>query len=155
MNLKPLLIILTLSAFVPACQPTKNVLSASEAADQKPNTNLVETYWKLIELNGKPIGPSGNGQREAHLILKTADTRVQGNSGCNSFGGTYQLPGANQVSLSRMAATKMACMNGMETEDALFTAFEQVSTYAIRRDTLLLNSPQTAPLARFVAVTLR
>ena len=44
-------------------------------AEKKSNAELVETYWKLTELMGKPVAfPPGT--REMHIILKKQDTGI-------------------------------------------------------------------------------
>lgn len=122
---------------------------------RKASSDIVEKYWKLIEINGRPVPPPANTQREAHMILKAADQRIQGSSGCNTFSGTYEVMADNRIQIGRVAATKMACMNGMETEDALFKVFEQADGYAVQQDTLSLTQARMTPLARFVVVYLR
>ena len=72
--------------------PTLEPVPASSDAGAKPggsmNTNpnvpLLNTYWRLSELNGGPVRP-GEG-RELHMILKSTD-QVSGYAGCNQFHG--------------------------------------------------------------------
>ncbi|RYF84529.1 MAG: META domain-containing protein, partial [Chitinophagaceae bacterium] len=68
-----------------ACNSSKTATGAAGTGQ------LTETYWKLTELNGKPIGEANADRREVYLILRTAESRVQGNAGCNGYGGTYSL----------------------------------------------------------------
>src|SRR3546814_20818179 len=49
---------------------------------------VTEKYWKLVELNGRPV-PSL--EREPHLILKAEGGQVNGFGGCNSFSGGYEI----------------------------------------------------------------
>lgn len=121
---------------------------------KKETSGIAEKYWKLTELNGKKVRPSANSKREAHLILKAAGHRLTGNTGCNSFTGSYALMSGNRIRISKVAATKMACIN-METEDQLFKVFEITDNYTVKGDTLWLNKARMAPLARFEVVYLR
>ena len=68
---------------------TGRVTPAGALADNyvltESTSGIIEKYWKLVELNGKPVPPL---QREPFLILKT-DGRVAGFGGCNNFTGSY------------------------------------------------------------------
>jgi heat shock protein HslJ len=116
----------------------------------KVDKNLVEKYWKLTELLGKPVS-SPEGGKEAHLILKEEGNRVQGNAGCNSFNGTYTLKPDNWICFSKMASTQMMCMN-MDTETEMHQVFEMTDHYMVESDTLTLSDAEMTPLARFVVV---
>lgn len=114
---------------------------------------ITEKYWKLIELNGKAVKVTPGQQREAYMILKDQENRVNGNGGCNSFFGTYELNG-NSIRFKGIGATRMACQD-METETELFQILEQVDNFTLKDDTLSLNKGRMAPLAKFEVVWLR
>lgn len=121
------------------------------------NDVITEKYWKLIEINGKPIErPESNTGKEPYMILKMEDSKVIGSGGCNSFTGSYQMDKPHQIKFSKMAATMMACMD-MEVEQQMFKMFEMVDNYTISADGkyLSLNRARMAPLARFEVVYLR
>jgi copper homeostasis protein (lipoprotein) len=106
--------------------------------------SIREKYWKLVELNGKPVK---GGQKEPHLILK--GDRVTGNGGCNGFGGSYELDESTlRISFSQVAATQMACMDA-EYESEFFRVLGMVDNYSTDGKTLSLNKARMAPLARF------
>jgi len=119
----------------------------------KVDTDLVEKYWKLTELFGQPVN-TPEGGKEAHMILKVEENRVNGNAGCNSFNGTYTLKPGNRISFSKMVSTLMMCTN-METETKFHQVLETADNYVVNKDTLVLNKARMAPLARFEAVYLR
>lgn len=112
---------------------------------------ITDKYWKLIELNGQPVTASESTRKEAHIMFSTEDNRVYGNGGCNSFNGTYEMPGMNRIRFSKMASTLMACPN-MEAEDQFIKVLEMVDNYTVNGDNLSLNKAKMAPLARFEAV---
>jgi len=113
---------------------------------------IVEKYWKLVELNGKPV-PSL--EREPHMILK-ADGRVNGFGGCNAFTGDYKLDAsASRLGFGQIASTMMACAAGMDVEQAFHEALRRVDSYMLDGDRLMLARARMAPLARFEAVHLR
>ena len=114
---------------------------------------VTEKYWKLVELNGRPVPAL---EREPHLILKAEGGRVNGFGGCNSFTGTYELnEAASRIRFGKLAATMMACASGMEVEEAFHQVLRSVDNYSLNGDRLTLNRARMAPLARFGAVYLR
>lgn len=119
----------------------------------KVDEGLVEKYWKLTELFGESVVTPENG-KEAHMILSVDGNRVHGNSGCNTFSGTYELKPGNRIAFSKMASTMMMCIN-MDTETKMHQVFETADNYVLNGDSLVLNKARMAPLARFAAVYLR
>lgn len=120
-----------------------------------PAASLTETCWKLVELGGHQVGahPGGKG-REAHMILKSAASRVEGSGGCNRFFGSYELKPGNRIRFSGLGSSMMACP-GMESESAFFRALETADSYALDGNRLQLHKARMAPLARFEAVYLK
>jgi heat shock protein HslJ len=82
------LYLITISFAMAACHSSKNTSGS--------NPGLKETYWKLTELMGKPV-PTMESNKEMHMILKNEDNRIQGNAGCNTFTGSYELKEANRI----------------------------------------------------------
>jgi len=118
---------------------------------------ITEKYWKLIELRGKPVVLDESVNREPFFILKTEDRRVNGNTGCNTLMGTYEIdPAAKRIKFSQMATSMMMCLN-MEIENEMKKVFEMTDNYALSPDGkyLSLNRARMAPLARFEVVYLR
>ena len=114
---------------------------------------LTERYWKLVELNGKPVPAL---QREPYMILKAEGTRVNGFGGCNGFSGSYELDeAASRIRFGQVASTMMACTSGMDVEGAFHQVLRTVDNYSLNGDRLTLNRARMAPLARFEAVYLR
>ena len=114
--------------------------------------NLVEKYWKLTELYGESVNTSEGG-REAHIIFKKEENRITGNSGCNTFNGTFTLKPGSRISFSKTMSTMMMCTN-METEMKMYQVLEAADNYIVNGDKLVLNKARMAPLARFEAVYL-
>lgn len=118
---------------------------------QKETNPIIEKYWKLVELNGKPVSPVAEGQREPYLTLKVLNKGVIGNGGCNGFGATYELLPGNRIRFFQILSTMMACPN-LNDEQELFKVLETADNYSYYNDTMTLNKAKMAPLARFVAV---
>ena len=67
-------------------------------------SEITEKYWKLIEINGQKVTAENATAKEPHLILKSEENRVNGNGGCNSFFGTYELQtNTNRISFSKIS----------------------------------------------------
>lgn len=128
--------------------------TSTKKSQTTPDASLAETYWKLVEVQGKQVQPPEANRREAHMILKTGNGRVNGYSGCNVFNGSYTVNDPNRISFSKIATTQMAC-NDMDTESAFLNVLEMVDGYYIKGDTLQLIKARMAPLAIFRAVYLR
>jgi len=124
------------------------VLTTTAATAQSGPKPLTGTYWKADELAGKPV-PSQAGAREVHLQFQV-EGRVSGFDGCNRMTGPYTLSGDN-LTFGRMAATRMACMNTSETEQAFRAALEHTSRFRIDADKLELFDDGGVQLALFEA----
>lgn len=143
-----------LSILLFSCNTTKNVNPNTTISQKKPS-GIVEKYWKLIEINGQKVTAENFTSKEPHLILKSEENRVNGNGGCNSFFGTYEMQAnANRISFSKIGSTRMACMEPNVEADFL-NVLETVDNYTVKNDTLQLNKARMAPLAKFVAVYLK
>jgi len=82
-------------------------LILSACASQATSASLPGTSWKLVS-----YGPAGN-QTPAASGVDTSldfgtDGTVNGNLGCNSFGGNYQVRDGNIV-FTMLISTMMAC----------------------------------------------
>jgi copper homeostasis protein (lipoprotein) len=110
---------------------------------------LENTYWKLTRLGNAAI-IVGEQQREPHLVLRSQDRRLGGSGGCNRLLGSYALDG-DTLTFGQMATTKMACAQGMDTEQAFLDALTQVKTWKIVGEHLELFDADGNLLARFEA----
>lgn len=122
--------------------------NASKYAYGKVNTDLVEKYWKLTEINGAAI-PEGKLTADAFMTFRTQGSRVNGNSGCNNFFGGYEVNG-NELKFSQLGSTMMMCPD-MEVENQMKTVFEKTNRFAIDGETLTLSHGDEV-LAKFVTV---
>lgn len=137
-----------------SCSSTKNSEKTTEKTPPKAGADIVEKYWKLIEINGHKEGQTVDGAKEAHMILSVKDNRVHGNGGCNSYSGTYEISEGNRIRFSQIASTKMACLHHHH-EDEFFRILGEVDNYTLQDEILSLNKARMAPLARLQAVYLK
>jgi putative lipoprotein len=113
-----------------------------------PRAVLENTYWKLVEINGRPAQVLP-GEREAHILLLSG--RASGSSGCNKLMGGYALAGPGVLRIGPLASTRMACPpDMMAQETALLDAFERATAYRIEGEALALLQGD-AVLARFAS----
>ncbi|MBO9635827.1 MAG: META domain-containing protein, partial [Chitinophagaceae bacterium] len=138
----------TTAAATPAAAPATTQLGTTDS------TGLKERYWKLIELNGKPVKADSTFMKEPHVIFKQEKNEVHGNGGCNGFGGEYELKSPNRIKIERLVSTQMACP-ALDIENRFTKVLTTADNYYVNGDTLILNKARMAPLARFVAVVMK
>jgi heat shock protein HslJ len=90
---------------------------------------LRNTYWKLTHLGDTPVKTAAR-QREPYLIFAAHEQRVSGSGGCNRVMGGFELHG-DTLRLSRMAVTRMACLDGMEQEQRFLKSLGDMERYRI------------------------
>lgn len=110
---------------------------------------LENTYWKLVRLGNAPVTVADT-RREPHLRLVPEGMRVQGFGGCNRFFGGYELKGQN-LRFNKMGMTRIACIDGMDQEQAFLKALEATVRWNILGEHLELYGSGGELLARFEA----
>lgn len=120
---------------------------AGRAPVYSPENSLVDTYWRLVELNGKPA-PLGSGGKEPHLVLQPDKPIARGFGGCNRFSAGYELDG-ERLGFHRIVATRMACAEGMDLEAEYLAALARVATWSRDGERLILRDADGTVLARF------
>lgn len=128
------------------------LLVGCASAERTVDEPLVNTYWKLTHLSDAPITVVER-QREAHFVLHTDDQRVMGSTGCNRMTGRYRLEG-DSLSFEQLASTRMACADGMQTEQAFQNALGRVAEWRVQGQRLTLLDAAGEVMARLEAVHL-
>jgi putative lipoprotein len=118
----------------------------------KPDASLINTYWKPVELRGRPV-TTGAGQRELHMVLTGRNNRVRGFSGCNRFLGHYAVSN-DQLYFNQLASTQMMCFEAMEQEQQFLEALGSATRFEIKGDVLMLYTTDGPEILRFEAVYL-
>lgn len=144
-TINTLLVLFVLSVLT-QCKSTQSPASST--------ASLVNTYWRLAEMNGEPVQTPAN-VREAHIILIQEDqeNHVKGFAGCNTIGGSFKQDG-NSLSFSAFSTKMMCPENQMKVEDFLLKALSTTDNYEINGETLSLLQGETT-LAIFQAVYLK
>jgi heat shock protein HslJ len=130
-------------AFLASCHTAKKSATGS--------ASIVGKYWKLVELNGVTVQSADQLKREPHMILNASENKVNGNSGCNSFFGSFELQAGNVITFSKIGSTRMACPNEiMQGEHQLLQVLEMTNKFSLENGTLILLKADMSPLAKFV-----
>lgn len=155
MNSRALVFLSCVVLGLSACSPKEQTPESNATTDTAPvstTSELVNTYWKLVGLNGKDVVVSDK-QREPHLVF-ASDNRVAGSDGCNRIAGDYTLDG-NKITLGQMIGTRMACLDNGDQAQAFNVVLGNIGSYQIQGSVLDLFDSSGAPVARFVAVALQ
>ncbi|NHB85010.1 META domain-containing protein [Tessaracoccus sp. HDW20] len=117
-------------------------------ADQPTADDLVGVTWVLEDLGGKkPVAGSP-------VTVRFAEGAIAGSSGCNRFGGTYEIDGAELTVDETLPATMMACAEDvMAVEASLFASLPKATGFAVDGDTLTLKDGDGTTLGTFTAQT--
>ncbi len=143
-------------------QPPRPTLVVEKSVSVRPretcgtplaDSPLRGTYWKLVRLGDASV-KTADGQREAYLVFDIEEPRVAGSGGCNRVNGGFELDGAN-LRFGRLAATRMACPEGLEQEQRFLAALEGVASHRIDGSHLELLDAKGGVVVRFEAVALR
>jgi heat shock protein HslJ len=122
-----------------------------QSGKHKPAEPLEKTEWKLTWLSGTKID-LGTPQQVPYIQLDAETHRVSGSSGCNRMMGGYELAG-DHLKFTQMAMTRMMCLHGADTETNFAKALDQVTSWKIVGDKLLLMDTNQHVLAKFSGVT--
>ncbi|WP_179351455.1 META domain-containing protein [Winogradskyella vidalii] len=130
----------------------QNVEVATEKSNLYTYTSIENTRWVITKLRGTDmVGPEANGQA-IYFVLDAETNRVNGNSGCNTFMGTYTIVEGNQISFSKLGSTQMLCPDSKINESQILNVFENADNFSLSGDKLTLNKAKMAPLAEFKKV---
>ena len=114
----------------------------------EPAAALEGTPWTLVALRGASVA----GMPHAPSLLLQADQkRASGSSGCNRYTGGYTLAG-DRLAFGPAAGTRMACMQGMEQEQAFLDAMTAVASWRVDGARLELRDAQGETILQFVKV---
>ena len=132
-----------------AAAPPPGSPAPSTSPQPRSSRPLEKTYWKAIELDGKPV-PASASTREVHILLGGTG-RVGGSDGCNRIIGSYTLSG-DGIKFGALAGTQMACPDTADTERGLRRALSGAARWSIAGDRLELFDATGVRLAEFEAL---
>lgn len=97
----------------------------------------------LMQVEGTPIAVSSYSPTYRSYIQFNADNKTDGLAPCNSFGGTYTLGSANQLTVSEQASTRATC-TAQTIEDQYLNALPRTTRYELSGQELRLFDAGTA-----------
>jgi len=153
MKTKTTIILLT-ALTVLSCNSGKKTNSETSKADSEKTHSVQEvsienTKWTITTFEGKNMSDRDKNKQEIYFILDSETNRINGNSGCNTFMGTYTMEEGNRISFSKLASTRMMCPDAKINESEILNIFETADNFTISGNTLTLNKAKRAPLAEF------
>lgn len=144
----------TLNTVLTHGKPDTAELLLKQPSRRKPapqaDASLVNTYWKLLRLNGETISVREGGREPYFVLNNKAEPGVSGFAGCNRFMGSYTLKDKD-LKFGHLATTMMACANDSAPEYALFSVFSKFSHWRISGQSLHLLDAEGQSLAEFEA----
>lgn len=113
-------------------------------------TELTGTSWTLLSLAGEDSTQIPVIDGTTATAIFSADGNVGGNAGCNSYGASYTVDGAN-LSIKPTTQTEMYCETPgvMDQEDRYFMLLADVASYRMESDRLILTGSEGADLLVF------
>ncbi len=105
--------------------------------------DLTGTAWVAEFIEGQPVS---DGVRST--VTFEDGGRIAGNTGCNSFLGSYQISGDRLV-IGPLAVTKRLCESAADQQERLFVgALASVQRFELEDELLLLFSDHQQAIAR-------
>ena len=102
------------------------------------SNSLVGT-WRLISY-GSPGNLTPAAPDVDTSIMFTEDGRVEGNVGCNGFGGDYTMDG-NTITFGPIVSTLMLCEGPVgDQETTTLNVLAETATFVIEGDTATITS---------------
>jgi len=93
----------------------------------------VEGQWKLVSYNQTPA------VSEAETSIEFKDGRMNGNVGCNGFGGDYSVNG-DTIIFGPVMSTMMFCDAVADQESTTLAAMQEKANFALDGNTLTITS---------------
>ena len=116
----------------------------------KPDSDFINTYWKLLTLDGEAV-PVSDNQPEPNLMLRV-DGTYNATVGCNMIRGTYKADDAT-VSFGPGMMTRKACLPPLDRlEQSLARTLGAATGHRIKGENLDLLDASGKVLATFRAV---
>lgn len=122
----------------------------SSDSAMKPDSDIVNTYWKILSLKGEDL-PVAENQREGHVILRS-DGAYSATVGCNMIGGGYTLDGT-EVTFQPGPTTLMACVPPLDSfERDLLEVLAQAARIEVDGEAMQMLDADGTALGQFRAV---
>ena len=102
------------------------------------NSASIAGTWSLVSY-GDPANPTPAAP-DVETSIEFKDGQVNGNVGCNGFGGGYEVDG-NTITFDQIVSTLMFCEGPVgDQETATLSVLQETATFALDGDTLTITS---------------
>lgn len=97
---------------------------------------LEDKKWILVSIAGKPLPKV---EKTPFLVFNKKEASAGGDTGCNSFGGSYKTEG-NKIIITEIISTMRACIEDerMSVEREFLEGLRKANRYEIKAETLSL-----------------
>lgn len=121
--------------------------TATQQIEEKPDTPLqLQGEWTLQTLRG--VAPAASIPLPS-LQIDLKENRITGNSGCNNYFASIESCSPTTLSFSAIGATRILCLSE-NIESDYFQALQEVTTYKIQANTLLLLNKQGEEVVKMI-----
>jgi len=107
-----------------------------------PAPQIEDVAWKLVSY-GNPANPQNIiAGTEVTVLLQSADGSIQGNGGCNGYGGSYEINGV-RLTVSELISTKIYCTQPpgvSEQETSYLEILQEAESFQVSANELRINS---------------
>jgi heat shock protein HslJ len=115
-----------------ACSPKSSLPQSTNMPAPTPavvDVNLLYANpWVLVGY-GSPENPTVIERGLVVTAEFTPEGQVNGFSGCNDYSGSYQAAQDGTLTISLLATTRVACLQGMGLESAYLTALQNAQSF--------------------------
>jgi len=101
----------------------------------------VEGQWKLVSYG--PAASQTPAAPDVETSIEFKDGQLNGNVGCNGFGGDYSVKG-DQMEFGPVMSTMMYCEAVAEQESGTLAVFQETAGFVLDGDTLTITSADGA-----------
>lgn len=121
--------------------------TATQQIEEKPDLSLqLQGEWNLQTLRG--VAPATSIHLPT-LEIDLKENRITGNSGCNNYFASIESCSPTTLSFSAIGATRILCLSE-NIESDYFQALQEVTTYKIQANTLLLLNKQGEEVVKMI-----
>ena len=119
----------------------------------RPPAALTGVTWRIVQYSDGAGGLASPLPGTQITMLFADDGTVSGDSGCNSYSGTYQLNGSS-LTFGPLITTLRACADPVNVQERLFfTAVGSAAAYQIVGDRMTISDAAGATLLVMVRPT--
>lgn len=105
-------------------------------------SDLEDVPWKLVSYGESGSPAPALADRVGVITFESENHSFGGNTGCNTFGGDYELDGNNLTVTGPMFQTEMYCGDEADAQEKRVLAILQAAeSWSVEGDTLTITSP--------------